>query len=74
MTEWYETFVDQGIVPDFLLRFGIQQLSRFRLNAISHPTLEQAQNAKLSYIKSLREAPISLHTDKANEQHYEVFN
>lgn len=74
MSEWYEALIDNGLVPDFALRFGIRLLSRVRISSISQPTLEKEHEAKMQYIQRLRESPIAIHTDKANEQHYEVLS
>ncbi|KAJ9067604.1 hypothetical protein DSO57_1037423 [Entomophthora muscae] len=72
MEEWYESLIDNGMVPDFALRLGVRLLSRVRLSSISQPSIEKEQETKMQYIQRLRESDIAIHTDKANEQHYEV--
>ena len=59
---------ERGWVPDALIRIGIRRLVRQRLSE------ERAQDAgtKASRLDALRGSDIALHTDLANEQHYEV--
>jgi cyclopropane-fatty-acyl-phospholipid synthase len=64
--------VERGIVPDRLVRWGIRRLLRNRLMAESQDDPESQREAKRSFIAALRASPIALHTDSANEQHYEV--
>ncbi|RUP45986.1 hypothetical protein BC936DRAFT_147485 [Jimgerdemannia flammicorona] len=66
------TLLDRGSIPDFLLRPAIRYLCRERLASISADDLSKAQDRKSKYIEGLKERPIAIHTDKANEQHYEV--
>ncbi len=65
-------WAEQGKIPDTLIRLGIRRLCRTRLKNefIDDPELQQQQFQKL--IESLRESPIAIETDAANEQHYEV--
>jgi len=57
---------ERGLVPLPGLRFGVRQLLRQRLREASNgPAVED-------FARELRESPIALSTDKANEQHYEV--
>ncbi|KAL1921235.1 uncharacterized protein VTP21DRAFT_10951 [Calcarisporiella thermophila] len=69
---WYESLLDKGIVPDFLMRRVVRYLLRERLSEIGHSTTEKQIAEKMAYVERLRERPIAEHTDKANEQHYEV--
>ncbi|CAG8750136.1 4332_t:CDS:2, partial [Acaulospora morrowiae] len=69
---WYESLLDQGLIPDFILRRGIRFLLGDRLREIKTSDLQKNQQRKMSYVKQLKERPIAEHTDKANEQHYEV--
>jgi len=59
--------MERGFAPDNLVRLGIRRLLAQRLQ------IEQQQLAqRQSFIQMLANDPIALHTDKANEQHYEV--
>ncbi len=60
--------MERGLIPESVIRIGIRQLLKQRLRSQAdpqQPTLEQFQ-------AELEAGPIALHTDKANEQHYEV--
>lgn len=59
---------ENGRIPDFLIRVGIKQLIKQRKNEI-HSNMNFYKNEMLN---KLKDAPIAIHTDKANEQHYEV--
>ena len=62
---------EAGYLPDFLVRIGIRKLIKQRL--LDAPQDEESRhqlNAK--FIEELRNSPIALHTDAANDQHYEV--
>lgn len=69
---FHYALLDRGIIPDFLLRIAIRYLCRERLQWVSTEDLTKAQERKTQYIEGLKERPIAIHTDKANEQHYEV--
>ena len=63
---------EQGWIPDPLARFGMRRLVRERMrnerqgDFASHAARQQA------FLASLREGPIAVATDDANDQHYEV--
>lgn len=63
---------ERGLIPDPIIRFGIKRLLRQRLRQ------EHAQNTPLRDAKRTRllsemgRGPIALHTELANEQHYEL--
>ncbi len=62
------TLAEHGLLPDPLLRWGIRQrLSQTLREEMSRPPAER--NA---FLTSMREGPIAIATDKANEQHYEL--
>ncbi|KAG5457756.1 MAG: S-adenosyl-L-methionine-dependent methyltransferase, partial [Olpidium bornovanus] len=70
---WLELILDTGYVPDFILRRGIRYLNRKRLAELDYRRdLTAAQEKKMVYIEGLKKRPIAEHTEKANEQHYEV--
>ena len=64
--------VERGLVPEFLIRRGIRGLLETRL-ADERAREGGSRDAWMSrFVDELRAAPIALHTDSANEQHYEV--
>ncbi len=59
--------IERGYVPDWLTRIGIRRLLAERLR------VAQSDEAALARLEAeLRHSPIALHTDSANQQHYEV--
>ncbi len=65
-------WVEQGRIPDLLVRWGIRQLLTRRLREESQMHDATPRQQFQQFIRQLRTSPIALHTDKANEQHYEV--
>lgn len=73
--------IEKGVVPDTLIRWGIRCLLARRLRqqakedfvTTSGPQGEPApREAFRQLIIRLRQSPIALHPEKANEQHYEL--
>lgn len=65
------SLTDRGVIPDVMLRYGIQHLVRQRLEEISYD--EQAlASYKLSFIEDMGRSSIAPYPEKANAQHYEV--
>lgn len=60
---------ERRLLPDWLIRSGIRNLLAQRLQA---EQVEDADEALVEFANELRQQPIALHTDRANEQHYEV--
>ena len=65
-------WVEQGLVPDKVVRVGIRRLLKQRLDEIGDRDPERAAEMTEAFVRALGEAPVALLTDKANEQHYEV--
>ena len=59
--------VERGLAPDFLTRQGI----RARCEAFAKDLSQRTTSLK-DYADQLRTMPVALHTDAANEQHYEL--
>lgn len=57
-------------LPDWLIRAGIRQLLDRRIN--QNGDRQSAAQSKRDLIAELRESPLALHTETANDQHYEV--
>jgi cyclopropane-fatty-acyl-phospholipid synthase len=65
-------WVEQGLVPDRVVRLGIRRLLKERLVEIGDGDGEAAARMAEAFIASLATAPLALLAEKANEQHYEV--
>ena len=63
---------EQGYVPDKVIRLGIKRLLAERLIEIQHNDCEAMADEENSFIQTMKESPIALVPDKANDQHYEV--
>ena len=61
---------ENGLLPDRLIRFGIRQLDKKRLQEENRGDRQPV--ALEDFIAGMRRSPIAIKTDKANEQHYEV--
>ena len=68
ITRWLE----EDRIPDWLIRRRIRELLAQRLREEDKGNPEAQQEHLMEMISSLRESPIAVHTEKANEQHYEV--
>jgi len=70
---WIIELAEGGHLPDWLMRAGIRWLDRRRLCTEGHRgDNERQKEAKTRFIEDLRQSPIALQPEKANEQHYEV--
>ena len=67
-----DALLEKDLLPDWILRIGIRILLRQRLREITPVTLEDRHEAMAKFLDELRDAPIALQTDAANQQHYEV--
>ena len=67
-----DTLLARDVLPDGMLRFGIRRLLRQRLREQRHGSIEARSQARAALLAQLRESPIAIETDAANEQHYEV--
>jgi len=65
-------WVEQGYIPDNIVRKGIRRLLKSRLHEIQANNLEQADDLKRQFIESMRQSAVALSPEKANQQHYEV--
>lgn len=59
------TIAEAGYAPDYLTRKGIQMLLKERIRKQQTTDVSQV-------VHQMSEGPLALHTDSANEQHYEV--
>ncbi len=63
---------EKGKMPDTAIRAGIRKLLRDRLRKESAASGEMQLDKLYAFIDQMRDGPIALATDDANEQHYEV--
>jgi cyclopropane-fatty-acyl-phospholipid synthase len=65
-------WIERGVVPDTVIRAGIRQLLRQRLQELQLHDPEGCAERKQQFVDSMKVAPIALVPELANEQHYEV--
>ncbi len=65
-------WAERGKLPDAAIRMGIRRLLRSRLRLEDRGDAEANLARKMEFVESMRRAPVALHTDDANVQHYEV--
>lgn len=65
-------WVEQGRVPDAMIRFGIRQLVASGLRERACAGAEAGADRMRDYLAMLRSSPLAVETHAANEQHYEV--
>ncbi|PKO91642.1 MAG: SAM-dependent methyltransferase [Betaproteobacteria bacterium HGW-Betaproteobacteria-1] len=65
-------WAERGLVPDYALRAGIRRLLEKRLKEIAASDCETSAEIESGFIAAMRQAPIALVPELANEQHYEV--
>ena len=63
---------EKGIIPDYFIRQGIVRNCENRLNNENVSNTEKVSSKKQSWIQQMKDSPIALVPEKANEQHYEV--
>ena len=63
---------EKGLIPDFLIRLGIQRLLRERLSELSTENCENRLLLQNRFLHALGQSDIAELPDQANEQHYEV--
>ncbi|MEX1179100.1 MAG: cyclopropane-fatty-acyl-phospholipid synthase family protein [Nitriliruptor sp.] len=67
-----DAIVDRGVLPDPVLRAAIRRMLRRRVRDITAGSVEERNARERALLRELDEAPLAIHTDVANEQHYEV--
>jgi len=63
---------EKGFLPDSLIRFGIRRLCSQRLAEAKNSSEDEMAKEHDAWIEVIKESPIALVPEKANEQHYEV--
>lgn len=70
--KWLIDLMEQGRVPDLLIRAGIRALDRRRLRLERRGGPAEQLQAKMDLVRRLQQSPVAVATDRANEQHYEM--
>lgn len=65
-------WVEQGLVPDRVVRLGIRRLLKARLTELAPDDAAGSAEITARFVAEMRTSPLALLTEKANEQHYEV--
>ena len=63
---------EKGLIPDFLVRLGIQKLLRERLSGLCLDNCEKQLMLQDQFLAALNQSNIAEVPEKANQQHYEV--
>ena len=63
---------EKGLIPDFMIRAGIVRNCKKRLRNESSFSKQELDAKKQKWVEQMKESPIALVPEKANEQHYEV--
>ena len=66
------SWVEQGLVPDAVVRSGIRRLCEQRLRELAADDAESSARITEAFVRSMREAPTAPLPQLANSQHYEV--
>lgn len=69
---WYEGVLDRGMLPDTLLRAGIRRRLRSRIRHEERGSIDERSARFRQLLDDLSRSPVAIHTDDANEQHYEL--
>ena len=72
LTHFLIDLSERGIIPDFLIRAGIRNLCKKRLQQCKHDDCEANAELAECYVQESDNSPMVVLTEKANEQHYEV--
>ena len=64
--------LEKGLLPDFVIRAGINHLLSRKLQDENRGGVEAQQKALMDFVRELKSMPIAVKTREANEQHYEV--
>lgn len=65
-------WMEQGKIPDFVIRMGIRRLLKTRLLQMKNEVNGQLSHYLANYVQQLKSSPLAILTDVANQQHYEV--
>ena len=67
---WYNSLLERNLLPDFLIRIGIRRICAKRLAEEHDDDLEKQHEKFMRFVNQLRQSPIAVETNAANQQHY----
>ncbi len=70
LNKYVTSIVEHGVLPDFVLRFGIRQLLRKRLKSMA--ITNGGSDALEKFVVAMNQSAVAELPEKANEQHYEL--
>ncbi len=68
----YNTWLERGLLPDWLIRIGIRRLVSARLHKEQQGSPAEQAERLMKFVAQLRQSPVAIRPDAANAQHYEV--
>lgn len=72
LVKCFSQFLEKGLIPDVLIRWGIRRLLKQKLKDENRDGIELAYERKMQFINKLKSSPIAILPEQANKQHYEV--
>lgn len=67
-----DQLLSSGVLPDSLIRIGIRQRLAKTLRPFENLGPEGRQSRLMAHVEELKNSPVAISTDEANEQHYEL--
>lgn len=67
-----DQLLEKGLLPDPVIRKGINTLLGQRLKEEKGKGIEESDKKRRDFIQELKNSPIAIETDAANDQHYQV--
>lgn len=67
-----DSLLARDLLPDAAIRLGIRRLLATKLRDEDAGDVTSQQEKLLNFVRELRQSPVAIKTDAANEQHYEV--
>lgn len=67
-----ESLLKKDIIPDPLIRFGVRQLTKRRIENVKNMDVAEKEDFLMDFIQERSKGPIAINTEDANEQHYEM--
>ncbi len=72
LNKFLTPIVENGYLPDSILRFGIRRLLKKRLEAIGKKKAVHGEDLVADFVDAMDASPVAALPEKANEQHYEL--
>lgn len=72
LNKFITPIVENGYLPDSILRLGIRRLLKKRLNTIDQTKASEGGDLIANFVKAMDASPVAALPEKANEQHYEL--